>query len=218
MRPHLARFRGPSMLLALGLLVAAWPPGPASPVGAQELPTIPPPVAVAVDPASTALLMLDFNTAVCAPTPACQATLPAAAAMLAAARRANVFVVHSNTTQPGATPLPDVAPLPAEPIVMSSAYKFYNTDLEDILASRGITTAVVLGFAANGAVLYTSFGANQRGVTVVVAEDAISAAQDFFVFLTRHQLLNQPGFSNPQNEPLRERAVTLSRTNLITFR
>ena len=76
---------------------------------------------------------------------------------------------------------------------------------------------MIVGTAANDAVLYTSFGASTRGYTVVVAEDGISAPDDFAVLLTRYQLLNQPGFGNPENEPLRERAVTLSRTDLINF-
>ena len=65
--------------------------------------------------------------------------------------------------------------------------------------------------------LYTAFGANVRGYTVVVATDGISAAP-FPMVLTQYQLLNQPGFANPENTPLAENKVTLSRSDLITFR
>jgi nicotinamidase-related amidase len=181
------------------------------------MPTIPAPASVTLDPATTAYLVLDMNSAVCAPRPGCQATVPAIAAFLDRARQANAFVVYSNTTAPGTTILPEVAPRPDDPMVTSSADKFFNTQLDDILRDRGIRTAIVVGTAANGAVLYTSFGANTRGYTVVVAEDGISAPDDFAVLLTRYQLLNQPGFGNPDNEMLRERAVTLSRTDLISF-
>jgi nicotinamidase-related amidase len=201
----------------IAVLVPVRLPAAAPAIAAQALPTIPAPAAVTLDPATTAYLVLDINSAVCAPRPACQATLPAIAAFLDRARQANAFVVYSNTTAPGATILPEVAPGPDDPVVTSSADKFFNTQLDDILRNRGIRTAVVVGTAANGAVLYTSFGANTRGYTVVVAEDGISAADDFAVLLTRYQLLNQPGFGNPDNEPLRERAVTLSRTDLISF-
>lgn len=200
------------------LLAVAWLPAAVRPTAAQELPTIPDPVPVTLDAATTALLMLDFNTAVCPPRPMCLAALPRAAELLARARRANVFVVHSNTRAPGATPLPEVAALPDEPVVVSSANKFYGTPLEDILTAQGVRTLLIAGTAANGAVLYTSFGANERGFTVAVAEDLIPATTEFDVFLTRYQLLNQPGFSNPQNEPLREGAVTLTRSDLVTFR
>jgi nicotinamidase-related amidase len=208
-------------LALVAALVAALVPGSlpaAAPVaGAQGLPTIPAPAAVTLDPATTAYLVLDINTAVCAPRPGCLATVPTVAAFLDRARQANAFVVYSNTTAPGATILPEVAPRPDDPMVTTSADKFFNTQLDDILRNRGIRTAVIVGTAANGAVLYTSFGANTRGYTVVVAEDGISAPDEFAVLLTRYQLLNQPGFGNPENEPLRERAVTLSRTDLISF-
>jgi nicotinamidase-related amidase len=206
--------------LVAALMAALLPgllPASAPAVAAQGMPTIPAPASVTLDPATTAYLVLDINSAVCAPRPGCQATVPAIAAFLDRARQANAFVVYSNTTAPGTTIMTEVAPRPDDPVVTSSADKFFNTQLDEILRNRGIRTAVVVGTAANGAVLYTSFGANTRGYTVVVAEDGISAPDDFAVLLTRYQLLNQPGFGNPDNEPLRERAVTLSRTDLISF-
>ncbi|HEY7068144.1 MAG TPA: isochorismatase family protein [Chloroflexota bacterium] len=207
-------------LLAAALVALSGGPGllgAPAPAAAQALPTIPAPVAVTLDPATTAYLVLDLNSQVCAPQPGCVATLPAAAALLARARQAGAFVVYSNTRTPGTTILPEVAPLPDDPIVASSADKFFNTNLDEILSSHGIRTTIMVGTAANGAVLYTAFGASTRGYTVVVAEDVIPAPDDFAVFVTRYQLLNQPGFGNPSNEPLRERAVTLSRTDLISF-
>jgi nicotinamidase-related amidase len=205
-------------MVLLALTAALLPgvlPAVATEATAQALPTIPAPAPVTLDPATTAFLVLDLNSAVCAPRPSCQATLPPVAAFLDRARQANVFVVYSSTT--GATTLPELAPRPDDPTVVSRADKFFNTQLDDILRNRGIRTAVIVGSAANGAVLYTSFGANLRGYTVVVAEDGLSAPEDFAVLLTRYQLLNQPGLSNPDNEPLREGAVTLSRTDLISF-
>lgn len=182
-----------------------------------QVPTIPAPVAVELDSPTTALLMLDFIEPICAPRPGCPASLPAVANLLGRARAANVKVIYTIGRNP-APFMAAVAPLGDEPRVGSSANKFFNTDLNDILADSGIETAVIVGVAANGAVLYTSFGANERGYRVVVAEDGISAGPDFDVFLTRYQLLNQPGFDNPQNNPLTPGRVTLSRTDLITFR
>ena len=86
-----------------------------------------------------------------------------------------------------------------------------------MLKSKGIKTAVIVGVSANGAVLYTAFEANLRGYTVVVAADGISA-DPFPLFLTQYQVLNQPGFPNPNNTPLAENRVTLNRSDLITFR
>ena len=80
-----------------------------------------------------------------------------------------------------------------------------------------MTHAIVVGTAANGAVLYTAFAANARGLTVVVAEDGISSRDPFATYLARYQVLSQPGFPNQQNVPLQPKAVTLSRSDLISF-
>jgi nicotinamidase-related amidase len=110
-----------------------------------------------------------------------------------------------------------VAPLPADPIVVARADKFFGTTLDQILSSHGIQTLVVVGTFANGAVLYTTFEANVRGYTVVVAKDGVSASSDFIMHYSLFQLLNEPGFTNPQNTPLKPDSVTLSKTNLVTF-
>jgi nicotinamidase-related amidase len=203
-----------SSFLLSGLGAAQAGPGPDS---AVQAPDIPAPVPVTVDARTTAFLALDFIEATCQPRPGCVASLPRVANLLAKARAANVLVVYSMGRNP-APFMAQVAPRGDEPTVGSSANKFYETNLNDILVGAGIDTVVLAGVAANGAVLYTSFGANERGYRVVVAEDGISAGPDFDVFLTRYQLLNQPGFANPQNMPLQPNAVTLSSTDLITFR
>jgi len=53
---------------------------------------------------------------------------------------------------------------------------------------------------------------------VVVPEDGISSRESINTVLARYQLLNQPGFTNAGNKPLAERMVTLSRSDLITFK
>jgi nicotinamidase-related amidase len=190
------------------------------PAAGVALPEIPAPVPVAIDAKSSALLILDISTAICQPNPACRATLPGIASLAKRARDAKVPVVYSSTVNPAGPPpiLPEVAPQSGEPTVVARADKFIDTNLEELLKQRNATTLVIVGTAANGAVLYTSFHANVRGFTVVVAEDGISSFAPFNTFLTRHQLLNQAGVSNPTNKPLAERVVTLSRTDLITFK
>jgi nicotinamidase-related amidase len=189
-------------------------PGPDSGV---QLPEIPAAVPVTLDAQKTAFLVLDLVDAICTPRPGCVASVPGVAGLLAKARAANVFVVYSTGRNPAAILAP-VAPLGDEPIVRSSADKFFQTDLEQILTGSGVDTLVLVGVAANGAPMYTAFGANSRGYTVVVAEDGISSGNDFDVWLARYQLLNEPGYANPTNAPLQPNAVTLSRTDLITFR
>ena len=187
---------------------------------AQEIPVIPDPVPVELEAATTAYLVLDMTEAVCAPRPACVATVPAVAGLLERARAAGVFIVYSGTPTPGTgtAVLSDLAPREGDPMVVSRADKFYATDLHDILQSRGIKTAVIIGTAANGAPLYTTFGATVRGYPVVVAEDAISEDNPFAVTVGRWQVLNQAGVNNPTNTPLADGRATLSRTDLISFR
>ena len=67
------------------------------------------PVAVAVDPKTTAYLVLDLTSVICTPRKSCVASLPAAAALLKKARDAKALVVYSDTASAGSTILPEVA-------------------------------------------------------------------------------------------------------------
>jgi nicotinamidase-related amidase len=184
-----------------------------------QLPAIPAPVPVSLDRKTAALLVLDISNAICPPRPACLASVPVIESLLDKARAANVPVIYSTTPSPkGPVPmLAAVAPRPGEPVVAARANKFLDTNLEQLLKQRNVRTAVIVGAAANGAVLYTSFHANAKGFTVVVAQDGISSGPAFDTFLARYQLLNQPGFANPGNQPLEAQRVTLSRSDLIAF-
>lgn len=187
---------------------------------ASAIPPIPAPAAVTLDAKSSALLVLDISTAICQPNPACTATLPAIGSLLEKARAAGVPVIYSTTPSPkGPNPIISaVAPKPGEPVVAARADKFIDTNLEELLKQRKASTLVIVGTAANGAVLYTAFHANARGFTVAVAEDGISSPVPVNTTLARYQMLNQPGFSNAANKPLTPHMVTLSRTDLVTFR
>lgn len=180
-----------------------------------DLPRIPDPVKVTMDPAATAVLVLDLSDTFVAQAPAIKETVPAVKQLLDRARAAGARVVFSLGRAAEQKVFADLDPRPGEGVVRSSADKFFNTDLADRL--QGIRYAVVVGTAANGAVLYTSFGCCARGMTVAVAEDGISTREPFSTWVARYQLLDQPGFQNKQNEPLKEKAVTLTRTDLITF-
>ncbi|TMC76930.1 MAG: cysteine hydrolase [Chloroflexi bacterium] len=189
-----------------------------APTPTSPIPTVPAAVAVEVPVKGAALLVLDITSAVCTPRASCVASLPKIAALIKKARDAKVPLIYSQTTAAGSTILPEVAPQTGEPSVTTRADKFFNTTLDQLMKDRAVTTAVIVGSAANGAVLYTAFGANLRGYTVVVAEDGISGEPEFSVTLTRWQLLNQPGFANADNTPLKAMAVTLSSSEKISFK
>ena len=190
----------------------------ASAAPTSPIPKIPDPVAVEVPVKGAALLVLDITSVICPPRPTCVASVPKIAALVKKARDAKVPVIYSQTATAGSTYIADIAPQPGDATVTGRADKFYGTNLEQILKDKGVENAVVVGSAANGAVLYTVFGLNLRGFTVVVAQDGISAEPEFPITLTRWQLLNQPGFTNADNKPLSKGMVTLSTTDLITFK
>ncbi len=184
-------------------------------MASQEIPEIAAPVPVTLDPTTTAVLVLDMSDAICGKVPACLESVTRVKALLEKARAAGARTIFSLGRAAEQTVLADLEPRPDDPVVRSSADKFFNTDLADRL--KGITTAVVVGTAANGAVLYTSFAACARGMAVVVAEDCISTREPFATIVARYQLLNQPGLTNATNTPLQPKAVTLSRSDLVTF-
>ena len=202
-----------SVAAATATPTASPTPAPTSPI-----PTIPAPVAVEVPVKGAALLILDITNTVCDPRPSCVASLTKIANLLKKARDAKVPVIYSTTTAAGTQIKTEVAQVAGDPIVAARADKFFGTQLEQLLKDRGVENAVVVGSASNGAVLYTVFGLNLRGFTAVVAQDGISAEPEFPTTVTRWQLLNQPGFTNAENKPLAKGFVTLSTTDLITFK
>lgn len=213
--PNMKRLFFSRMSFAVGIILTIAGIWLAAPASAQDFPTIPDPVPVAVDQSRTALLVMDFVDTLCPPTPPCVAALPNAASLLTWARGQGLYVVH--TRGGGGSPMPQVAPIAGEPSVEGRADKFLNTPLDQLLRDKGITTLILTGYSGTGAILYTSFEANARGYTVVVVDDAIPTAAPVQDYIARYQLLNQPGLGNPTNEPLSPRHVTLSRSDLITL-
>ncbi len=167
--------------------------------------------AVTVDPAVTALLLLDFNTQTCNAElrPRCIASIPGVAALLKEARAKKVRVIYS--LSPGAATgdiAKELTPIAGEAVVASGPDKFLGTDLEKILAEMGIKTVIATGTAAHGAVLYTASGAALRGFQVIVPLDAISAESTYPEQYVAWHLVNAPRVSA---------RTTLTRTGLIKF-
>jgi nicotinamidase-related amidase len=114
--------------------------------------------------------------------------------------------------------LPEVAPASGDIKIENHAQdRFYNTDLDKALKAKGITTVILAGWKVSGSVTYTSVGATLRGYTVVVPIDTTSDATEYEIVIGQYQILNQNS-SNATNEPLKTKASTLSRTDLITFK
>ena len=164
---------------------------------------------VTVEARTTALLMLDFMNQNCGQRPRCLASIPAMKKLLDQARAAQVLVIYSliaNTTT--ADVIKDVAPRSGEPSVLSGPDKFFKTDLEKILADKGIKTVIVAGTAANGAVLFTANSAALRGLNVIVPVDGMSAVDPFIELSTAVHMAAGPAIAAK---------ATLTRSDMIKF-
>jgi len=144
--------------------------------------------------------------------------VPAISSLLARARQAGVTVAYGTRAPTMSKWLPEVSPEPTDIKIESQAQdRFYNTDLDKTLKAKGITTLILAGWKVSGSVTYTSVGATLRGYTVVVPVDASLDATDYEVAIGLYQILHQHS-ENAANEALKDRASTLSRTDLITFK
>nr|WP_281418271.1 cysteine hydrolase [Clostridium simiarum] len=163
---------------------------------------------VAVDPKTSALLILDMENSICK-SPRCIGSIPNIYNLLAKARKNHMLVVYSLI--PRGNPMDifkQLAPLPNDPIVKSSVDKFYKTNLEEILQKKGIKTVIITGYAANGAVLHTATSAAFRGSNVIVPVDCMSADNLYAEQYTAWHMVNSPGTRNQ---------AVLTKVSLIKF-
>ena len=153
-----------------------------------------------IDPATSALLVMDLQAAIVAMVPAEQdGVLERTAGLLAWARGAGARVLHVVTSfragypelgprDPLYAPMrasgrflegaagteihPAVAPLPDEVVITKRRTSaFFATDLDVVLRAQGLATLVLAGIATSGVVLATARQAADADYRVVVAED-----------------------------------------------
>ncbi len=183
--------------------------------GSVKLPPAPELRPVTVDPATTALLVLDLMKANCGARPRCAAMLPDVKKLIDAARAHNMLVVYNLTGQnPKFEDMadPSIVPHAGEFLIKNGrgANKFYGSDLEAGLAAHGVKTVIVTGTSAQGAVAGTSQGATERGYKAIVPVDGM-ASEDAFneLYATWHLAKGGP-------TALVEN-VTVTRGDLIRF-
>jgi nicotinamidase-related amidase len=176
-------------------------------VKAPPAPTLAP---VTVDPKTTALLMLDFINPNCTNRPRCMANVLAMKKLLTEARAKGMLVVYSIPNQATSDKiLPDIAPLPSDPVVKASVDKFFRSDLEKILKDKGIQTVIVNGTAAHGAAVYTASAAALRGFKVIAPVDGMTSENTYFEQISVWLLAHGTGGIGPK--------VTLTRSDMIKF-
>lgn len=166
---------------------------------------------VQLDPQCSALLVLDLQKGNCNSErrPRCLDSLTGIQEIISKARSHKMPIIYSLTSKATADDIrEEVLPQPEEPIVKSSVDKFYHTELEEILENVGATTVVLIGTAAEGAVLHTAAGAALRGYDVVVPVDGVSSSNVYAEQYTAWHLVNAPGI---------KKRTTLTRMDLISF-
>ena len=213
------------LLLTSGLVLAlcagtaqAQPSTQGKPMVTLQMPALPDPVRVTIDPKTTALLVLDYVEPICSSQPKCTGQmLQAMTQFMQRARKAGVVVAYGTREQSMSKWLPQVAPAPGDIKIVNTAQdRFYNTDLDKALKAKGIKTIIMAGWKVSGSMMYTSVGATLRDYTVVVPMDTTAASSDYETMIGFYQILNQSN-ANLNNEPLKPKASTLTRTDMITF-
>jgi nicotinamidase-related amidase len=179
--------------------------------GSAKTPPAPALHAVAIDPKTTALLMLDVLHQTCNEKrrPRCVAALPTIKKFLAQARGHKMLVVYTDVPHTSAADIwSEVAPTADEPVVLGILDKFINPELDKILKAKGIQTVITVGAASNGAVLHTAAGAVQRGFKVIVPIDAVAGDNTYVEQYISWDLVNAPVMAGK---------TTLTTTDMIKF-
>lgn len=166
---------------------------------------------VQIDTKKTALLSLDWNSKSCTAEirVRCFNALPRIEKLLNDARSHNMLIVHalSSSMKPEDI-IASVGPKGDEPVMRGRGDKFVGSDMEKVLKDKGIETVIIVGTSANSAVLYTAFGAVQRGFKPIIPIDGLPSETAYQEQFTIWQIAN--------GSQLNEKAV-LTRTDLIKF-
>src|SRR5712691_10958043 len=158
---HLTTLSCCAAALAAVITALAALPARANDITTEWATVKPPPVPqlkpATVDPKTTALLVLDLMKNNCGARPRCVATVPNVKKLIDAARAHNMMVAYNLTGQnPKFEDMVDqsLVPRAGEFLVKNGrgANKFYNSDLEQGLKAKGITTVIITGTSAQGAV------------------------------------------------------------------
>jgi len=163
------------------------------------MPNRPKPEEVAIDPKTTALLVLDLNARCENPAEPCHKLVEPVAKFLARARQARMLIVYTVADRYKGTAearMPHAFKQQTdEPVFFPPAFdKFYGGELQPLLQKRGVKTVIVCGASSNQAVLYTATAAARPfGYDVVIPVDGLIARGEYEHEFTLHQFTILPG-------------------------
>jgi nicotinamidase-related amidase len=212
---HIRVLRNAAVAAATAVLIVLLTPGASAQgvvSGWNEVKAPPAPElkTVQVDPQKTALLVMDFNEALCSSggaVPRCAEAIPKVKELLEKARAHHMLVVF--TGYPHMKPIVKaLARMHDEPMVVGHANKFEGTDLNKMLKDHGITTVITTGVVGNGAVLFTAFGAAGNGYKVIVPVDTMPGPSPYAEQSSIWGVMNDPGLGN---------ATTVTSVGKISF-
>lgn len=167
------------------------------------VPEIPVAEEVVLDPATTALVVVDMqhdfvSAGGALVVPDAAATVPRIARLLELARGSGMRVVYSQDTHGPGDPefeiwpeharegtwgweiVEELAPRPEDTVLRKPRYDaFYGTPLDHLLRLWDVRTLVLCGTVANICVHYTAASAAIRWYDVVIPRDAVSALDPF---------------------------------------
>jgi nicotinamidase-related amidase len=157
---------------------------------------LPPPPALKaaiLNPAETALLVMDFTHQTCSMErrPRCALSVAKVQKLVAGARAKGALVIYSVAVagSTAADIVKDLTPAAGELVLPPlGPDKFIASDLEKILKGKGIKTVVALGTQAQTSVLHTGAAAALRGFKVVVPVDGMSSDDVFAELYTAWHL------------------------------
>ena len=105
-----------------------------------QMPSLPDPVPVVLNPATTALLIFDVIDHISARQPICKEKMvPAISQLLVRARKAGVTIAYGTRAANMSTWLPEVSPASGDIKIENHAQdRFYHTDLDNALKAKGL--------------------------------------------------------------------------------
>ncbi len=163
-----------------------------------EAPNRPAPEPVGLNPASTAVVVLDLSERFSAPGSPSAPLIAPIGAFLDRARDASAPIVFTvvvwDKDTPGGAITGGLARRTQEPIITPDGYdKFVGGDLLPLLQGWGTKTLVMVGGSANFALLYTATtAARAHGYDVVVPVDGVYANSDYELEYALHQFTVLP--------------------------